>query len=266
MENKNSFKILLFSKYSDSSKRLLGLIQENNLTGINLVCIDNEIVRKKIELSEMEINIVPCLLVVKDKNHVDKYEGNELNEWISLQQHHPNPLQHQLHQHQLQQHPHHQLQQHQLQQQHPQQQHQLQQQHPQQQLQQLQQQQHPQHQPQQQNNYNTIVTQQPQNSNKNEDNLIITEETSTTPINQLIEEENDDIEELSPITVEEISTKNKNKKKESKYKAQHDDYNEYETKNKKKEQKKLDLLNAAMLMKKSREDEDKSINKNFPNI
>ena len=205
MENKNSFKILLFSKYSDSSKRLLGLIQENNLTGINLVCIDNEIVRKKIELSEMEINIVPCLLVVKDKNHVDKYEGNELNEWISLQQHHPNPLQHQLHQHQLQQHPHHQLQQHQLQQQHPQQQHQLQQQHPQQQLQQ-------------------------------------------------------------PITVEEISTKNKNKKKESKYKAQHDDYNEYETKNKKKEQKKLDLLNAAMLMKKSREDEDKSINKNFPNI
>ena len=215
MENKNSFKILLFSKYSDSSKRLLGLIQENNLTGINLVCIDNEIVRKKIELSEMEINIVPCLLVVKDKNHVDKYEGNELNEWISLQQHHPNPLQHQLHQHQLQQHPHHQLQQHQLQQQHPQQQ-----------LQQLQQQQHPQHQPQQQNNYNTIVTQQPQNSNKNEDNVIITEETSTTPINQLIEEENDDIEELSPITVEEISTKNKNKKKESKYKAQHDDYNE----------------------------------------
>ena len=55
------------------------------------------------------------------------------------------------------------------------------------------------------------------------------------------------------------------KKKESKYKVPHD-YNEYETKNKKKDQKKLDLLNAAMQMKKSREDEDKSINKNFPNM
>jgi hypothetical protein len=31
MANKSSFKMLLFSKYSDPSKRLLGHIQENNL-------------------------------------------------------------------------------------------------------------------------------------------------------------------------------------------------------------------------------------------
>ena len=88
MANKSSFKMLLFSKYSDPSKKLLGLIQENNLTeklNINLVCIDNEIVRNKIQSSEIEINVVPCLLVVQDKNQVEKYEGKELNEWILFQ-------------------------------------------------------------------------------------------------------------------------------------------------------------------------------------
>ena len=88
MANKSSFKMLLFSKYSNPSKRLLGLLQEHNLVerlNINLVCIDNEIVRNKIQLSEIEINVVPCLLVVQDKNQVEKYEGKELDEWISFQ-------------------------------------------------------------------------------------------------------------------------------------------------------------------------------------
>jgi len=281
MANKSSFKMLLFSKYSDPSKRLLGLIQENNLTerlNINLVCIDNEIVRKKIESSDIEISVVPCLLVVQDKTQVEKYEGKELNDWISFQFQQPNMMQPPPHHpnmmhpnmvhpnNMMQQHPHPNM----VHQQNMIQQHMMQQNMmqpnmvpPQQNMMQ------PNMVPPQQNMIQPNMVPPHQNMMQQQPLLIeenFSEET-TTPIEQIIEEDDDDendLEELSPITVQEIVKKNK--KKESKYKVPHHDYNEYETKNKKKDQKKLDLLNAAMQMKKSREDEDKSINKNFPNI
>ena len=72
---------------------------------------------------------------------------------------------------------------------------------------------------------------------------------------------------LNPLTeqeVAEIIPKPKNKKKKE-ISTSHN-YNEYETKNKKREQKKLDLLNAATMMMKSREVEDKHINKNFQSM
>ena len=264
MENKSSFKMLLFSKYSDPSKRLLGIIQENNLSeklNINLVCIDNEIVRTKIQSSEIEINIVPCLLVVQNQNQVEKYEGKELNEWISFQQqnlipqnnmmqHHPHPNMHpqnnmhpppnMIPQNNMQQHP------------------------PPNMIPQNNMQQHPPPNMIPQNNMHPHPHHHP-HSHPNNNMLqqhLHEEEESTTSIDKIIEEDNE-MEELSPLAVQEITKKTK--KKESKYKVPHD-YNEYETKNKKKDQKKLDLLNAAMQMKKSREDEDKSINKNFPNM
>ena len=227
MANKSSFKMLLFSKYSDPSKRLLGLIQENNLTerlNINLVCVDNEIVRKKIESSDIEISVVPCLLVVQDKTQVEKYEGKELNDWISFQfqqqqPSHPPP------------HPNMMMQQHQpphpnmMMQQQPQP-------HPNMMIQQ--QPPHPNMMMQQQPLHPNMIPQQPVLIEENLD-----EETTTTPIEQIIEEEDDennDLEELSPIAVQEIVKKNK--KKESKHKIPHD-YNEYETKNKKKTKKNL---------------------------
>jgi len=290
MANKSSFKMLLFSKYSDPSKRLLGLIQENNLTerlNINLVCIDNEIVRKKIESSDIEISVVPCLLVVQDKTQVEKYEGKELNDWISFQFQQPNMMQppppqnNMMHpnmvppNNMIQQHPHpnmvqqHMMQQHMMQQNImqpnmvPPQQNMIQPNMvpPQQNMMQPNMVPHPNMIPQQSPRQQNMIHQQP---SLIEENLV---EETTTPIDQIIEEDDDDdndLEELSPIAVQEIVKKNK--KKESKYKVPNHDYNEYETKNKKKDQKKLDLLNAAMQMKKSREDEDKSINKNFPNI
>jgi hypothetical protein len=314
MANKSSFKMLLFSKYSDPSKRLLGLIQENNLIerlNINLVCIDNEIVRKKIESSDIEISVVPCLLVVQDKIQVEKYEGKELNDWISfqfqqhqpphpnmvhpnmvpptnmIQQHpHPNMVPHpnMMHPHMMQQPPHQNMMQQNMAPPHqnmmqpnmaPPQQNMMQpnmappQQNmiqpnmipPQQNMMK------PNMVPPQQNMLQPNMAPPQQNMMQqqppfNEENLV---EETTTPIEHIIEEDDEnDLEELSPIAVQEIVQKNK--KKESKYTVPNHDYNEYETKNKKKDKKKLDLLNAAMQMKKSREDEDKSINKNFPNI
>jgi len=244
MANKSSFKMLLFSKYSDPSKRLLGLIHENNLSeklNINLVCIDNEIVRKKIESSEIEISVVPCLLVVQDKTQVEKYEGKELNDWISFQFQQqlspPNMMMQQPPPNMMMQPPPNMMMQ------------------------------PPPNMMMQQPPPNMMMQQPPPNMMMQqpliEENLV--EETTTTPIEQIIEEdeEENELEELSPIAIQEITKKSK--KKESKYKVPHD-YNEYETKNKKKDQKKLDLLNAAMQMKISREDEDKSINKNFPNM
>jgi hypothetical protein len=273
MANKSSFKMLLFSKYSDPSKRLLGLIHENNLSeklNINLVCIDNEIVRKKIESSEIEISVVPCLLVVQDKTQVKKYEGKELNDWISFQFQQqlspPNMM--------MQQPPPNMMMQQQppnMMMQQPPPNMMMQQQPPNMMMQQpppnMMMQQQPPNMMMQQPPPNMMMQQPPPNMMMQqpliEENLV--EEKTTTPIEQIIEEdeEENELEELSPIAIQEITKKSK--KKESKYKVPHD-YNEYETKNKKKDQKKLDLLNAAMQMKKSREDEDKSINKNFPNM
>lgn len=246
-----NFKMLLFSKYSENSNKILALIKDNNLfetLNINIVCIDNENIRKRILNSDIEINIVPCLLCIKDKIQIEKFEGQELNNWIYYQ---------------IQQ---------------------------QQQL--LQQQQFIQQQQQQDAMKHHAIQQQPipipipQHQASSQDVLFekqipkISEVVESTPIDDLllddddigedidgnirkIEHENGNVEELSEIAVQEITKKTR--KKENKYNNSQSphDYNEYETKNKKKDQKKLDLLNAAMMMKKSREDEDKNINKNF---
>jgi len=233
-----NFRMLLFSKYSENSKKILALIKDNNLfntLNINVVCIDNENIRKRILNSDIEINVVPCLLSIKDKIQIEKFEGQELNNWIYYQ------IQQQqqqiLHQQQI-------LQQQQI----------------------MQQQQNLSHHVQQQQDI-TIT------SSSEQQIPIVSEVESSTPIDDLlllddeenidvVEHENNNIEELTEIAVQEITKKPR--KKENKYSnSQSHDYNEYEIKNKKKDQKKLDLLNAAMIMKKSREDEDKNINKNF---
>ena len=231
-----NFRMLLFSKYSENSKKILALIKDNNLfntLNINVVCIDNENIRKRILNSDIEINVVPCLLSIKDKIQIEKFEGQELNNWIYYQ------IQQQqqqiLHQQQI-------LQQQQIMQQ-------------------------------QQNLSHHVQQQQDITLPSSEQQIPIASEVeSSTPIDDLllddeedidvVEHENNNIEELTEIAVQEITKKPR--KKENKYSnSQSHDYNEYEIKNKKKDQKKLDLLNAAMIMKKSREDEDKNINKNF---
>ena len=221
-----NFKILLFSKYSENSKKILALIKDNNLfdsLNIHSVCIDNENIRKRILNSDIEIIVVPCLLIIKDKIQIEKFEGQELNNWLSFQ---------------------------------------IQQQHMLQQSQSVKQ--------------DMSSTEQQQipiiisdvDSTQIDDLLLLDEGEDDDVDNVVVDiehESNNNIEELTELTeiaVQEITKKPR--KKENKYNNSHShDYNEYETKNKKKDQKKLDLLNAAMMMKKSREDEDKNINKNF---
>ncbi len=270
--------ILLISKYSQHCHKLLEFLKTNNLIQalhLNIICIDNENIRKRIKNSEIDIKNVPCLLSIVDKIRVEKFEGDELNKWISF------------HYGQV-------MQQHQ----------QMMQQQQQQQIMQQQHQQIPQQQIRNQPPQNIVVKkpiinppepfQEEEEEEENEPEKLSNENTSTekfaksqmlaqqqlkieqlqmkpvnileggTAIDDLLDEEENEgiLEELSESNVQEIIGK-KQKKKKDKYNSSLNDYNEYETKNKKKEQKKLDLLNAAMLMKKSREAEDKSINKSF---
>jgi hypothetical protein len=293
-------KILLYSKYSNSSKQLLDLLTSKNLIellNITLLCIDNEIYRKRILLSPLEISNVPCLLLIHNGVKVDKYESFELIDWINyqislIQKNDDNIQNEQL----LQQ----QQQQQMLLQQQQQQQMLLQQQQQQQMLLQQQQQQQILLKQQQQmlkqqevteesESFETtdeIVSNDPvttnefqakqemqynQIKNKPKDQII----SGGTSIDDIISDEEEKYENnvdeetsLNPLTeqeVAEIIPKPKNKKKKENISTSHN-YNEYETKNKKREQKKLDLLNAATMMMKSREVEDKHINKNFQSM
>jgi hypothetical protein len=291
-------KILLYSKYSNSSKQLLDLLTSKNLIellNITLLCIDNEIYRKRILLSPLEISNVPCLLLIHNGVKVDKYEAFELIDWINyqltlLQKNDENIQNEQLLQQQQQEMILQQQQQEMILQQ--QQQQMLLQQQKQQQilLQQQQQQQILKQQQTVQEESESFETSDDMSSkdpittnefqakqnmhynqikNKPKEQII----PGGTSIDDIISDEEkyehniEDETTLNPLTeqeVAEIIPKPKNKKKKE-ISTSHN-YNEYETKNKKREQKKLDLLNAATMMMKSREVEDKHINKNFQSM
>jgi len=282
-------KILLYSKYSNSSKQLLDLLTSKNLIellNITLLCIDNEIYRKRILLSPLEISNVPCLLLIHNGVKVDKYEAFELIDWINyqltlLQKNDENIQNEQLLQQQQQEMILQQQQQQMLLQQQKQQQILLQQQ---QQQQILKQQQTVQEESESFETSDDMSSKDPittnefqakqnmhynQIKNKPKEQII----PGGTSIDDIISDEEkyehniEDETTLNPLTeqeVAEIIPKPKNKKKKE-ISTSHN-YNEYETKNKKREQKKLDLLNAATMMMKSREVEDKHINKNFQSM
>jgi len=263
--------ILLTSKYSQHCQKLLEFLKGNNLIqalNLNIICIDNENVRKRIKNAEIEIKNVPCLLSIVDNIKVEKFEGNELNKWISF---HFEQIMNQQQQMMMQQ-----------------QQQMMMQQQQQQQMMQQQQQGQPPVIPQPQKMMKQPLAVIPEENDNEDGDVNLSMEkfaqsqmqaqqqlkieqlhkkpsqipdgnmpsSASTSIDDLLgEEEDEKIEELSHASVQEIV----GKKAKKKYTSAVNDYNEYETKNKKKDQKKLDLLNAAMLMKKSREDEDKSI-------
>jgi hypothetical protein len=76
--------ILLYSKYSRSCMRLLDTVDQlSDLLNINLVCIDNKEIRKRICGSKsFEITKVPCLLI-SDDSTVEKYDGEKVFLWIN---------------------------------------------------------------------------------------------------------------------------------------------------------------------------------------
>ena len=85
----NSYCVLLYSKFSPVSLKILDLIKNsgfnlNKLINLQVVCVDNEIIRKRINKSkEIIIDKVPSVLVVHDDGNVEKYDNNKVFEWLN---------------------------------------------------------------------------------------------------------------------------------------------------------------------------------------
>lgn len=81
------FSVLLYSQYSSKSKKLLNFISqyriETSYFNLTLLCIDNENIRKQILSSKkININVVPCILVIYPDGVVEKYEGTNAFNWM----------------------------------------------------------------------------------------------------------------------------------------------------------------------------------------
>ena len=115
------FSILLYSKYSSNSTKIIDIINQNTTTFTNnfinkytttftnnfdfkLVCIDNEKVRNQVLNSKnIKITKVPCILILYNDGGLEKYEGDDAFNWVEsiigqiqpVKQPHVQPLQQQ---------------------------------------------------------------------------------------------------------------------------------------------------------------------------
>jgi hypothetical protein len=91
--------VLLYSKYSSNSKKLLNLMDESGINfqqqlSLQSLCIDNTDVRERI-LSNKQylIEVVPCLLIGYRDGGIEKYDGKSVFEWVEshIQKFNPPP-------------------------------------------------------------------------------------------------------------------------------------------------------------------------------
>ena len=83
------FSVLIYSKYSKFSSEIVSQFNQyqNSFVenfNMKLLCIDNELVRKRI-LNSKKINIsfVPSILVIYEDGGVEKYENNDAFIWVN---------------------------------------------------------------------------------------------------------------------------------------------------------------------------------------
>jgi len=75
--------LCLYSKFSNSSKNFLDLVNNNGIDYITPVCIDNKEIRNKIISSSYQIQFVPCLLFIYSSGSIEKYEGDLAFKWLN---------------------------------------------------------------------------------------------------------------------------------------------------------------------------------------
>lgn len=79
--------VLLYSKYSSASKKLMDFIRSSgvdftSLMSLQPVCIDNEEIRKRILKNEqIDITSVPCVLIIYPDGGIEKYDGAHVFTW-----------------------------------------------------------------------------------------------------------------------------------------------------------------------------------------
>lgn len=77
--------ILVYSKYSNNSKRLIDLIQNSNIdfSGLKSLCVDNDKIRKRIKQNpHLDVTTVPCILNIYANGTVEKFEGAYAFSWV----------------------------------------------------------------------------------------------------------------------------------------------------------------------------------------
>jgi hypothetical protein len=81
----NHINILLYSKFSTASRKLIELIENNDIQDFNLLCIDNKKVREKIEKSDkLNIKEVPCIIRLNQNTGLaESFEGNRAFQLIN---------------------------------------------------------------------------------------------------------------------------------------------------------------------------------------
>ena len=82
------FSILLYSKYSSNSTKIIEIINQytavfTNNFNFKLICIDNEKIRSQVLNSKnIKISKVPCILILYNDGGLEKYEGEDAFNWV----------------------------------------------------------------------------------------------------------------------------------------------------------------------------------------
>jgi hypothetical protein len=81
----NHINILLYSKFSTASRKLVELIENYNIEDFNLLCIDNKKVRERITKSEkLNVKEVPSIIRLNQNTGLaESYEGNRAFQLIN---------------------------------------------------------------------------------------------------------------------------------------------------------------------------------------
>jgi hypothetical protein len=77
--------VFIHSKYSESCRKLLDIIQQCKVdfNFIQLLCIDNEDVRRRIKQNEkIKVEVVPCILSIYQGGNVEKFDGEYAFAWV----------------------------------------------------------------------------------------------------------------------------------------------------------------------------------------
>ena len=80
--------VLLYSKYSSLSKRLMNIINTSNVDftkkfALQTLCIDNQQIRNRVlKNKQIEITTVPCILLTFPDGGIEKYDGIYVFEWV----------------------------------------------------------------------------------------------------------------------------------------------------------------------------------------
>jgi hypothetical protein len=83
------FTVLLYSKYSTNSKKILDIIENSgsNLAksdNLQFLCIDNDIIRERIKQNkQIDISVVPCILIIYPDGGVEKYDDSKAFKWVA---------------------------------------------------------------------------------------------------------------------------------------------------------------------------------------